>query len=97
MKKEETALGARISKELKEELTHYCNANGLVMSFFVKQAIEEKLRRIAAENAHVTHVQKIDGEFPVDDGQNINSVGVDPCVDPPYNGRTHGSAPTNPK
>ena len=69
MKPEETLLGIRIPKELKEELVQHCKENGLKIQFVVKQAIEERL-------------QKINGKIPRDDGQNINSVGVDPRVDP---------------
>lgn len=40
------ALGARIPEDLKEEISSYCEKNGVKMQFFVTQALREKVRDV---------------------------------------------------
>ena len=40
------ALGARIPEDLKNEITDYCEKNGVKMQFFVTQTLREKIHEI---------------------------------------------------
>ena len=40
------ALGARIPEDLKNEISDYCEKNGVKMQFFVTQTLREKIHEI---------------------------------------------------
>ena len=47
---------SRIPVNLKQKLFHFCSGHGIKMNFFVSQAIQEKLERIAEDEADVSLV-----------------------------------------
>ena len=59
MRTNRTLLGARISNDLKNNLLHHCEENGLKIGFFVEQAIQEKLRKVAALTSNATFAQPV--------------------------------------
>jgi predicted DNA-binding protein len=46
---ETTLLGARIPSDLKQKLLQYCLGRGMKMSYFVSEAIKERLQEAAEE------------------------------------------------
>ena len=51
---EQVLLGARIPVNLKEVLSRYCTSHGVKMSYFVTQALKEKLLENVQDNHDLT-------------------------------------------
>ncbi len=51
-------LGARVPVELKEKLYKYCLNHGIKMSYFVSEAIREKLLEIAEDARYLEIARK---------------------------------------
>ena len=43
---EQTLIGARVPKKLKEVIDGYCKKHGIKLSFFVTQAVKDKLSEV---------------------------------------------------
>lgn len=54
----EKLIGARIPSALKESLDKYCTEHGVKMSFFVSQAIREKLEEVIEDENDLTMIQE---------------------------------------
>lgn len=56
---------SRIPSDLKEKLSHFCADHGVKMSFFVSQAIREKLEKIVEDesDAALLHARRKDADF----------------------------------
>lgn len=58
-------MGTRVPTNLKEKLSHYCLNHGIKMSYFVTEAIKEKLLEIAEDNQDIAIAEERlkDAEF----------------------------------
>ena len=54
----EKLIGARIPSVLKESLDKYCTEHGVKMSFFVSQAIREKLEEVIEDENDLMVIQE---------------------------------------
>ncbi len=50
IKTKEVILGIKLPTNLKERISDYCDRNGVKIKYFVTQAIQEKLLKIAEDN-----------------------------------------------
>lgn len=51
-------LGARVPSSLKEKLTRYCLSHGVKMSYFVAEAIKERLLEISEDNEDLREAEE---------------------------------------
>ena len=54
----QTLLGVRVPKMLKEKLSDYCSSHGVKISFFVAEAIKEKLLELVEDSRDVEMANK---------------------------------------
>ena len=56
---------SRISVGLKDRLTRFCEDHGVKMNFFISRAIQERLERLAEDEADIEIIKSIekDAEF----------------------------------